>query len=79
MNALRELLGRSGPYEPPSTMELLKRTPLGALEETVKVLKQLRPAEEVREAMVERIAQAPAGDFDTLKYIYLKHCGDAAR
>lgn len=79
MDALRELLGRPGPHEPPSTMELLKRTPLGALEETVIALKQLRPAEEVREAMVERIAQAPAGDFDTLKYIYLKHCGDAAR
>jgi hypothetical protein len=60
-----------------SAVELLKRTPLDQLEETVKALKRQRPAEEVRKAMVERIARAPLTEFETLKTIYLKHCGDA--
>ena len=62
-----------------STVELLKRTPLDQLEETVKALKQHRAADEVRKAMVERIARAPLSEFETLKTIYLKHCGDAKK
>jgi hypothetical protein len=58
-------------------VELLKRTPLDQLEETVRALKKQRSAEEVRKAMVERIASAPLTEFETLKTIYLKHCGDA--
>jgi Tfp pilus assembly protein PilO len=65
------------PDEQVSALELLKRTPLDQLEETVKALKKQRPAEEVRKAMVERIARAPLTEFETLKTIYLKHCGDA--
>ena len=41
------------------------------------MLKKQRPAEAVRKAMVERIASAPLTEFETLKTIYLKHCGDA--
>jgi hypothetical protein len=61
-----------------SAVELLKRTPIDLLEETVKALKHHRPIEEVRKALVERIAHAPLAEFETLKHIYLKHCGDAA-
>ena len=66
-----------GPDEQVSVGELLERTPLDQLEETVRALKKQRPAEEVRKAMVERIASAPLTEFETLKTIYLKHCGDA--
>lgn len=62
-----------------STMELLRYTPLEQLEDTVAALKMCRPAAEVRRAMVERIAHAPIADFDTLKHIYLKHCGDMSK
>jgi len=80
MNAPRELL-RIGPDpdEQASAVELLKRTPLDQLEEEVRALKKVRPAVEVRKAMVERIARAPLGDFETLKHIYLKHCGDVPK
>ena len=65
------------PDEQASAVELLKRTPLDQLEETIRALKKQWPAEEVRKAMVERIASAPLTEFETLKTIYLKHCGDA--
>jgi hypothetical protein len=68
-------MGR-GSAEQASATDLLKRTPLDQLEETVKALKACRPAEEVRQAMVERIARAPLADFNTLKSIYLSHCAD---
>ena len=76
VNALRALLGiGTDPDEQAAAVELLKRTPLEQLEQKVRELKELRPADEVRKAMVERIARAPLGDFETLKHIYLKHCG----
>jgi hypothetical protein len=37
------------------------------------------PYDEVRRALYERIGGAPLGDFETLKHIYLKHCGDAKK
>jgi hypothetical protein len=78
MNALRALLRMGGgPDERVSALELLKRTPLDQLEEKVRELKKHRPVAEVRQAMVELMARAPLADFDTLKNIYLKHCGDA--
>ena len=43
----------------------------------MQALKRHRPAAEVRKALVERIAHAPLSDFESLKHIYLKHCGDA--
>jgi hypothetical protein len=42
----------------------------------VSALKQVRPAAEVRAAMVEVIARAPLSDFAALKAVYLKHCAD---
>jgi hypothetical protein len=58
---------------------LLGATPLDRLEEAVRVLKQRRSSDEVRRALVERIARAPIAEFETLKHIYLKHCGDTSR
>lgn len=58
---------------------LVGATPLDRLEETVRALKQRRSSDEVRKAMVERIARAPIAEFETLKHIYLKHCGDTSR
>ena len=60
-----------------TTFELLQRTPLEQLEQTVKALKKHRPAAEVRQAMVQLIAAAPLSDFGTLKHIYMVHCADA--
>ena len=67
----------SEPDHGESAVELLKRTPIDRLEETVQALKRHRPAAEVRKALVERIAHAPLSDFESLKHIYLKHCGDS--
>jgi 16S rRNA C1402 N4-methylase RsmH len=60
-----------------TALELLQRTPLEQLEQTVKALKKHRPAAEVRQAMVQLIAAAPLSDFGTLKQIYMTHCADA--
>jgi hypothetical protein len=60
-----------------TALELLQRTPLDQLDETVRTLKAERTLAEVRQAMVELIARAPLADFDRLKHIYLKHCGSA--
>jgi hypothetical protein len=60
-----------------SALELLQRTPVDRLEQTVRALKKYRPAAEVREAMIQLIAAAPLSDFGTLKHIYMVHCADA--
>lgn len=69
----------AGSGEPIPVVELVQLTPLDDLEDTVKALKTERSLAEVRQAMVERIARAPLADFDRLKHIYLKHCGNADR
>lgn len=61
-----------------SAADLLTETPLDRLEETVKALKRDRSPEVARRAMVERIARAPISEFEMLKHIYLRHCGNAA-
>ena len=77
MNALRELLRMpAARYAAVSAVELLKRTPLDQLEETVEALTKCRPHAEVRQGMIEVIARAPLADFEKLKAIYLKYCGD---
>jgi hypothetical protein len=58
--------------------DLLTDTPLDRLEEAVKALKRDRSPEVARRAMVERIARAPLSEFEMLKHIYLRHCGNAA-
>jgi 16S rRNA C1402 N4-methylase RsmH len=78
MSALNALLQvRRYLEEEISAVELLKQTPLTRLEEMVKGLKKHRTAAEMRKAMVERIARAPLSEFEALKTIYLKYCGDA--
>jgi hypothetical protein len=58
--------------------ELLTETPLDRLESTVIALKRDRSPEIARKAMVERIARAPLAEFEMLKLIYLRHCGNTA-
>ncbi len=80
MNALKELLRMpADPGAGLSVDELMKRTPLEELEETVKALTRCRPHAEVRRAMVERIARALLADFDMLKAIYMEYFGDTAQ
>jgi hypothetical protein len=78
---LSKALPHSGtaPGDTVRAADLLTETALDRLEETVIVLKRERSPEVVRKAMVERIARAPLSEFETLKHIYLKHCGDAAK
>jgi hypothetical protein len=80
LKVLTKLL-RVGPVEdePLSTVEILKRTPPEALEETVRALKQHRSAAEVRQAMITLLATAPLGHFATLKGVFLAHCADEGR
>jgi len=66
------------PGEKVRAADLLTETPLDRLEETVKALKRDRSPEVARRAMVERIARAPLAEFEMLKHIYLRHCGNAA-
>lgn len=54
-----------------TALELLLRTPLDEIEEMVDSLKKHRPARELREAMIERMARAPLAEFGTLKRIYI--------
>lgn len=79
MEASRQLESAGSPGEEGCTVALVGATPLDRLEDTVRALKHQRSHDEVRRAMVERIARAPIAEFETLKHIYLKHCGDASR
>jgi hypothetical protein len=80
MNAIKALLRmRPEPDAGMSAVEVLKQTPIDRLEETVEQLKRHRPHAEVRQAMVEVIARASLADFEVLKHVYLKHCGDAKK
>ena len=60
-----------------TVLELLQRTPLDRLEQTVKAMKKNRPVAEVRQAMIQLIASAPLSNFATLKQIYMVHCADS--
>jgi hypothetical protein len=80
MKALKKLL-RVGAVEdePLSTVEILRRTPPEALEETVRTLKRRRPATEIRQAMLDLLATAPMAHFGTLRAVFLAHCADEGR
>jgi hypothetical protein len=58
---------------PKLTAELLKDTPLEDLDEMLAVLGRYRPLEEMRAALMERIAKAPLAEFNTLKVLYFRH------
>ena len=80
MRALKGLLRmQAEPDSRKSALEVLRDTPLDQLEVAVEELKKHHPHAEVRQAMVEVIARASIKDFDMLKHIYLKHCGDARK
>lgn len=77
MNTLRDPL-RTGakPDDELSAVELLSRTPLDQIDEAIRGLKGRRSSDEIRKALVERIALAPLSDFQILKSIYMIHCVD---
>jgi len=58
-----------------TALEILQETPIEQLDEIVSRLKKRRPAAEVCDAMTTLIARAPFSQFETLKYIYLRHFG----
>ena len=79
MNLPKALLqSGTAPGDTVRAAELLTETPLDRLEETVIALKRDRSPEVARKAMVERIARAPLAEFEMLKLIYLRHCGNTA-
>ena len=59
-----------------SATDVLQQTPVDQLEDAVALLKRLRPAKDICQALTERIAKAPADDFDALKSLYFQHCVD---
>jgi hypothetical protein len=59
-----------------SATDVLQQTPVDQLEDAVALLKRLRPAKDICQALTERIARAPADDFDALKSLYFQHCVD---
>jgi hypothetical protein len=78
VEATKEQAAAAPADEGDRAVALVGVAPLDRLEEVVRALKQRIAPEAVRKAMVERIARAPYAEFETLKHIYLKHCGDAA-
>jgi hypothetical protein len=60
-------------------LEVLRRTPLDKLDETVEALKKHRPAAEIRGALIELAATAPFSDFAAIAQVFTKHFGDAGK
>ena len=58
-----------------TALDILRETPIEQLDDMVARLKKKRPAEEVCDAMMNLIASAPLSQFETLKYVYLRHFG----
>jgi predicted transcriptional regulator len=58
-----------------TALEILQETRIEQLDEMVARLKKKRPAVEVCDAMTTLIERAPFSQFETLKYIYLRHFG----
>jgi hypothetical protein len=58
---------------PQSAVDILRRTPYGDLDPTVRRLIQSHSSEEARQAMVELIKDAPLTDFRVLKRVYFKY------
>jgi hypothetical protein len=74
------LLMALGPEEKSITpFQLLQRTPLDQLDETIEALKKHRPVPEVRAAMIELVATAPLSDFAAIKQVFMKHFGNAGK
>jgi hypothetical protein len=60
-------------------LEVLRRTPLDKLDETVEALKKHRPVTEVRGAIIELFAAAPFSDRGVIAQVFVKHFGDAGK
>jgi hypothetical protein len=60
-------------------VELLSRVPLDKVETVVLALKERRTAQEIRTALIERIAHAPLSEFQALKIVYLTHRADVVK
>jgi hypothetical protein len=54
---------------------LLKHTRPDELDDVLALLARSRPLEEVRTALLERIATAPLREFNQLKVAYFRHLG----
>jgi hypothetical protein len=69
-----------GPNEDSITpFQLLRRTPLDQLDETIEALNQRQPVAEVRAALIELLATAPLSDFAAIKRVFMKHFGEAGK
>ncbi len=66
----------SNALESSPAFDLLARTPIERLEETVRLLKVHRPEKEIRDAMLGRVSSAPLSEFETLKRIFFDHFPD---
>jgi hypothetical protein len=77
LNAVSHLLrAESGSDDELSTVELLSRVPLDKVETVILALREHRTAQEIRAALIERMAHAPLSEFQALKIVYLAHCAD---
>jgi hypothetical protein len=70
---MKRLFRQGDQPEGATAIEQLESTSIDRLEETVKALKKHRPATEVRDALMKRIACAPLDEFETIKRIPFMH------
>lgn len=80
MNVFAKLL-RIGPVEDERVpmIDILRRTPLERLDETVRALKRRRSDAELRQAMLDLLAAAPLEHFGALRAVFMAHCVEADR
>ena len=70
-----ELMVRAGKI---AVEELLMQAPIDGLDEVLTMLRPHLSTEEVCAALTERMAKAPIEDLETLRNVYLKHCGSVS-
>ena len=56
--------------------DMLRKTATDKVDEIVAQLKTCRPADEVCDALIDRIGEAPLDDFYILRSAFLKHYPD---
>jgi hypothetical protein len=61
-----------------TVIEILQQVPLEQLDEAVGLIKRHRPVAEVCRGLMTLIATAPLSEFEVLREIYRKHCGNQA-
>ena len=59
-------------------VEKLLQAPIDGLDEVLTMLRRHLSTEEVCAALTERSAKAPIEDLETLRNVYLKHCGSVS-